>query len=262
MNKTLVIEGKNCIETLLLSPKYKAIKTLYVDEKQRKHYQDLIDNAYEKQIPIRFITNKNENSTSKRSKSKHHNNKKPQAPISLHQGLAALCEIPQQRSLQDLKTKAKSYQHILILDHLQDAFNMGAIIRSAVALGIEALIYPNKRSCPITAGVIQASAGASHLIDHYQVANLAQSIKTLKNLGVWIYGTAIHQSKSLSECRFNKPLALVFGNEAKGLSSQLQNLCDECVTIEQNTKIDSLNVSAAAAIMIYSATHQTTYSSS
>ncbi len=139
----------------------------------------------------------------------------------------------------------------MILDHIQDPHNMGAIIRTAAGLGIHALIYPKDRSCQITDTVSKVSSGGTECIPLLKVTNLAREIDTLKDKGYWIYGADSNQGNTLSQVRFHHPCVLVVGNEGKGLSSLLIKKLDQAVYIPMTGQISSLNVSVATGIILH-----------
>jgi len=145
----------------------------------------------------------------------------------------------------------KKHPVVVAFDHLEDPHNMGAILRTCYALGIQAVVYPKDRQCQISPGVINASAGAAKHIGLIKVTNIVQSLTQLKNKGYWIYGASSKEGVSLEKCSFNTPMVLVMGNEHKGLSRLAINTLDEQVHIPLINDFDSLNVSVAAGIILY-----------
>ena len=139
---------------------------------------------------------------------------------------------------------------ILILDHILDPHNFGAIIRTAVAAGIKTIIIPNDRQVLVNSTVVKTSVGAVFDIDIVLVTNLNNTIKTLKNNGFWIYGTVMN-GEDYTSVDYNGKICLIIGNEEKGISKLVKENCDFLVTIPISPKIDSLNASVAAGILIY-----------
>ena len=139
---------------------------------------------------------------------------------------------------------------ILLLDHTLDPHNFGAIIRTAVAAGFNAIIIPNDRQVLVNSTVVKTSVGAVFDIDIVLVTNLNNTIKTLKDNGFWIYGT-IMNGEDYREVDYNGKVCLVIGNEEKGISKLVKENCDFLVSIPITSKIDSLNASVAAGILIY-----------
>ncbi len=139
---------------------------------------------------------------------------------------------------------------ILILDHILDPHNFGAIIRTAVAAGFNAIIIPNDRQVLVNSTVVKTSVGAVFDIDIVLVTNLNNTIKTLKDNGFWIYGTVMN-GEDYRDVDYNGKICLIIGNEEKGMSKLVKESCDFLITIPISPKIDSLNASVAAGILIY-----------
>lgn len=139
---------------------------------------------------------------------------------------------------------------ILLLDHILDPHNFGAIIRTAVAAGFNAIIIPNDRQVLVNSTVVKTSVGAVFDIDIVLVTNLNNTIKTLKDNGFWIYGTVMN-GEDYRDVDYNGKTCLIIGNEEKGISKLVKENCDFLVTIPISPKIDSLNASVAAGILIY-----------
>lgn len=150
----------------------------------------------------------------------------------------------------EIKDKARSI--VLVLDHIQDINNFGALARSAEAFGIDGIVIPKDRSVSVNGGVYNASVGAVESIPIVQVANVAEALKRLKQNDYWIVGSALNENtKPLQETPTFEKIALVLGSELEGLSGNVQENCDWTVKIPMTGKIDSLNVSAAGAVLMY-----------
>ena len=139
---------------------------------------------------------------------------------------------------------------ILLLDHILDPHNFGAIIRTAVAAGIKTIIIPNDRQVLVNSTVVKTSVGAVFDIDIVLVTNINSTIKTLKDNGFWIYGTVMN-GEDYTSIDYNGKVCLIIGNEEKGISKLVKESCDFLVTIPISPKIDSLNASVAAGILIF-----------
>ena len=166
----------------------------------------------------------------------------------VHQGIIIDMEDYQYTSLN--KIIEKEYDKVLILDHILDSHNFGAIIRTAVAAGFNAIIIPNDRQVLINSTVVKTSVGTVFDIDIVLVTNLNNTIKILKDNGFWIYGTVMN-GEDYREVDYNGKACLIIGNEEKGISKLVKENCDFLVTIPISPKIDSLNASVAAGILIY-----------
>lgn len=139
---------------------------------------------------------------------------------------------------------------VLILDHLEDPHNLGAIIRTCEAAGIEGIILPINRSVSVNETVMKTSVGALYNVKICQVVNLNQTIKKLKDLGFWIIGTDM-DGEDYTSINYPSKCALIIGSEGFGMSRLVKQSCDLVVKIPMNGKINSLNASVAAGIMIY-----------
>jgi 23S rRNA (guanosine2251-2'-O)-methyltransferase len=155
--------------------------------------------------------------------------------------------------LQNIKTGL-----ILILDDINDPGNMGALIRSAVAAEVDGIIVPQRHSAPINETVLKASAGTLLKAKIAQAKNLIHAINHLKENGFWIVGTVMEKEKSLPyyQYDFTANTAVIMGNEHKGIAPLVKKNSDQLVFIPISSKIDSLNVSAAAAVILFEALRQ------
>ncbi|MFN3693675.1 MAG: 23S rRNA (guanosine(2251)-2'-O)-methyltransferase RlmB [Ignavibacterium sp.] len=140
---------------------------------------------------------------------------------------------------------------LLILDSIQDTHNVGAILRTAECSGVDGIIITKHNSAPINETVVKTSAGASELVKICQVNNLANAIDELKKEGYWIVGSYLGNSKPYTEIDYKMPLALIVGNEEKGIRKLTAEKCDYLVHIPMKGKIQSLNVSVATGILLF-----------
>ncbi len=140
---------------------------------------------------------------------------------------------------------------VIILDHLEDPHNLGAIIRTAEAAGITGIIIPKDRSVDINSTVMKTSAGALENMNISKVTNLASTIKDLKDHGFWVVGTTMDGEYDYKDIDYSGKIALVIGNEGNGMSKIVKDSCDYIARIPMKGKINSLNASVAAGIMIY-----------
>ena len=141
---------------------------------------------------------------------------------------------------------------IVILDHLEDPHNLGAIIRTCEAAGITGIILPKDRSVSVNSTVMKTSAGALENVKISMVTNLNQTIKELKDKGFWIVGTDMN-GQDYRTIDYSGKIAIIIGNEGKGMSSIISSNCDFIAEIPMYGKINSLNASVAAGIIIYEA---------
>ena len=169
-----------------------------------------------------------------------------------HQSIAAEIKIDSVNMLDDLKKNIASLGSVLILDHIQDPQNIGAISRTCVFFGISNIILPNNRTASISPGSVKSSAGAIFSINFYQVPNLVNTIKILKENDYWIIGADL-KGEDYQDSKFDKfigdNVVFVIGSESKGLSSLIRSNCDILLRINGNGSTDSLNVNVAAGIL-------------
>ena len=145
---------------------------------------------------------------------------------------------------------------ILVLDHLTDVRNFGAIARTAECAGVDAIIIPSKGSVSVTADAVKTSAGALMNIPVCRVQSLYSGVKYLKDSGLQIMGASEKSTTNYTDADMTTPLALVMGAEDKGISTEILSLTDTTVSLPQYGKIASLNVSVAAGVMIYEVLRQ------
>lgn len=141
---------------------------------------------------------------------------------------------------------------VVILDHLEDPHNFGAIIRTCEAAGINSIIIPKDRSVKVSATVMKTSAGTLENVDISMVSNIVNAIKTLKDNGFWIIGTDM-EGTNYKDIDYKGKIAIVIGNEGKGLSRLTEENCDFIAKIPMKGTVNSLNASVAAALVIYEA---------
>ena len=169
------------------------------------------------------------------------------------QGVIALKQDYKFSALNDIISNAKknSLPLILVLDEIQDPHNVGAILRSAECSGLNGVILTKHQSATITSTVTKVSAGATEHLKICQVNNLSQTIDELKENGFWIVGSSLENAKDYTEVDYKIPIALIVGNEEKGIRKLTANKCDFLVKIPMSGKIQSLNVSVATGILLF-----------
>ncbi len=170
-----------------------------------------------------------------------------------HQGIAAQVAPHDYIELHDLINQAKSVTEpvIVVADGITDPHNLGAIIRTAEAIGAQGLVIPQRRASGITSTVMKVAAGALENFSVARVVNLSRALEELKAAGFWIYGTASTGSEPLHTVKFSGPIVLVIGSEGEGLSMLTQRSCDVLVSIPLLGKTPSLNASVAAGMALY-----------
>ena len=176
-----------------------------------------------------------------------------------HQGVIAVAAVREYASIEDIFQRAEERGEaplIVICDELSDPHNLGAVIRTAECAGAHGVVIPKRRSAGLTAIVAKTSAGAVSHIPVARVPNLTALMKELQKRGVWIFGAEMNGTTSLYEADLKGPAAIVIGSEGSGMSRLVAETCDFTVSIPMKGKINSLNASAAAAILLYEAVRQ------
>ena len=175
------------------------------------------------------------------------------------QGVIALAAVREYASVDDILNAARERGEnplIVVCDELSDPHNLGAVIRTADAAGAHGVIIPKRRSAGLTAVVGKTSAGAVAHVPVARVPNLPALLKELKEEGVWVFGTAADGTTPLYQADLKGPAAIVIGSEGTGMGRLVAENCDFTVSIPMFGKINSLNASAAAAVLLYEAVRQ------
>ncbi|RJP27747.1 MAG: 23S rRNA (guanosine(2251)-2'-O)-methyltransferase RlmB [Actinobacteria bacterium] len=145
---------------------------------------------------------------------------------------------------------------VVLLDSVTDPRNLGSVARTCEAAGVDALLLPRSRAAPVTPAVFHSSSGAVENLSVVTVPNLVSVMKELKKLGMWVIGADVRAEKTCFGADLTGPLALVMGSEGEGLHRLVRENCDILVNVPMFGKVSSLNVSVAAAVIIYEAVRQ------
>ncbi|CAM4484274.1 23S rRNA (guanosine(2251)-2'-O)-methyltransferase RlmB [Paenibacillus tarimensis] len=176
-----------------------------------------------------------------------------------HQGVVAQAAAYRYAELEEILEAAKAKGEepfILLLDEIEDPHNLGSILRTAECTGVHGVVIPKRRSAGLTPTVSKTSAGAVEYVPVARVTNLAQTIDRLKDQGVWIAGTDVTDAQEVYRANFNLPLALVIGNEGKGIGRLIREKCDFLVKLPMHGRLNSLNASVAAGVLMYEVVRQ------
>lgn len=170
-----------------------------------------------------------------------------------HQGVAVMLAAREYSTPEEILAAAAERNEkpfIIICDEIEDPHNLGAIIRTAEAAGVHGIIIPKRRSASLNATVAKSSSGALEYMKVARVTNIAAVINMLKAKGLWIFGADM-DGKDYRNIDFNIPCAIVIGNEGSGIGTLTAKKCDEIVSLPMRGKINSLNASVAAGILMY-----------
>jgi 23S rRNA (guanosine2251-2'-O)-methyltransferase len=174
----------------------------------------------------------------------------------LAQGIIAIIDSYRYAEIEEILAVAQQKNEppfILILDEIEDPHNLGALIRSAECAGIHGIIIPLHNAASVNSTVAKTSAGATAHLPIARVTNIAQTLDELKKAGVWIVGTEMETAKLYYEHDYRGSLAIVIGNEGKGIRRLVREKCDFLVKIPMHGKIESLNASVAGALVMFEA---------
>lgn len=244
MKSTKHIFGYHAVMAVLLqTPKH--VTCVYLqNKKQDEHAQEILQLAQTHKVPVEYL------SRDRLGEMVYHGN---------HQGVVAAVTRSGDYTEDDLELildKITTPPLLLILDGVQDPHNLGACLRTANAAGVHAVIAPKDRACGLTPTVYKVASGAVEATPFIQVTNLARTMRTLKELNVWIYGAAEEGTQSIYQADFKGPVALVFGAEGEGLRRLTRELCDFLVKIPMSGVVPNLNVSVATGVCLFEAVRQ------
>ncbi len=237
------VEGRNSVLELLDSDR--DINKIFI-ERGEKHgsINKIIVKAREKKVVIVEVDRQKLNKM---------------AQTENHQGVIAIvppfnyCEV---KDILDEAYRKNEKPFILILDGIEDPHNLGAIIRTAETAGVHGIIIPKRRACNVNSTVYKVASGAVEHMKIARVNNLNDEIKYLKDNDVWVHGTAVEASKYYYEENLTGAIAIVIGNEGKGMSNLVKENCDVLLKIPMKGKISSLNASVSAGIVMYEVVKQ------
>ena len=177
----------------------------------------------------------------------------------VHQGVVAAVAESREWTEDDLLAQLSSSDKppfLLVLDGVTDPHNLGACMRTADAVGVQAVIVPKDKSASLTPVARKVACGAAETVPFVRVTNLARFLRELKGLGVWLIGTAGEADAGLYQADFKGPVALVMGAEGKGMRRLTREHCDQLINIPMQGHVDSLNVSVATGVCLYEALRQ------
>jgi 23S rRNA (guanosine2251-2'-O)-methyltransferase len=177
----------------------------------------------------------------------------------VHQGIVAQAAAHRYYEVDELLERARESGEapfFLLLDEIEDPHNLGSILRTAECTGVHGVIIPKRRSAALNATVSKTSAGAVEYVPVARVTNLAQTIDKLKEAGVWIAGADVAAEQDVYKTNLDLPLAVVIGNESKGIGRLIREKCDFLLKLPMNGRLNSLNASVAAGVLMYEVVRQ------
>ena len=237
-----MLAGRNAVKEALKGSS-RINRLMVADGSSEGSIRELIAVAKEKGVPVQFLERSKLDSMAKGIR---------------HQGVLAQVSPVEYVELEDILSKAREKQEdpfIILLDELEDPHNLGAILRSADAAGAHGVLIPKRRSCPLSATVAKTSAGAVEHVPVARIGNIVQTIKALKEEGLWVAGADM-DGKNYYEADLTGPLLLVVGSEGQGIGRLVKEQCDFIVRIPMLGAINSLNASVAGSVLMFEVTKQ------
>lgn len=240
IDTSLVTYGRNSVMEFLRAGK---VRQIYLKSgRHDERLQEILEEAKSRAVPIKEVEEEELDSMSGGV---------------VYQGIAALL-FPYE--YQDMNAVIKKWEGkdpiFILLDGVEDVRNLGAIVRTAECAGAACVLLPNHKSSPVTAAAMKTAAGAFAYLPVCRIGNIQQTLKYLKEKGFWVVGTDMDGESLYYEANLKGPLVIVMGAEGKGMSPLTRRMCDFCVRIPMKGKVSSLNVSVAAALLLYEAVKQ------
>jgi 23S rRNA (guanosine2251-2'-O)-methyltransferase len=246
MEEPQIIVGRNPVQEALRDPSTEIEKVMVKQGAGGGFISTIRREAKERGVPVQFVPETRLNRM---------------AGGANHQGIAAITAPVPYLELDDLLLRIASdidevrqkQPILLLLDGIQDPHNFGAILRSAVAAGVDGVVIPRHGMAPLSAVAMKASAGTATRLPIARVGNLADALYPLKERGYWILGADGGGEETIWTCDWNRPVAIVMGGEGRGLHRRVAEGCDHLVSIPMRGNAESLNASVAAGIILFAA---------
>jgi 23S rRNA (guanosine2251-2'-O)-methyltransferase len=245
--KTEILYGFHPVFEALKAGRRKFSEIYIVDEKDSKRFEKISGLVQERNIPLKMLDSQKLQRTT---------------GSDLHQGIGAkVSEYPFAELEDILKNDEQpgNNDFLLLLDNVVDPHNLGALVRTALCVGVRGIIITKDRSASPTPAVSKASAGALEHVMLCRVTNMVGAIKEIKEKGFWVVGMDAGAERSVFSCELGEQLAIVIGGEGKGIRPLVKTNCDFLVSIPQKGSVSSLNASVAGAVVMYEAFRQHNY---
>jgi 23S rRNA (guanosine2251-2'-O)-methyltransferase len=242
MEENQIIYGRNPVEEILQNTPEK-VEKIYIKDTAGGGLSKIIALASENKIPLQRVPGKKLFDLA--------------GPVN-DQGVVAQVSMVTYFELEDwlLQVQLKNNPVVLVMDELEDVANFGAILRTAAAAGIDAVIVPKHRQAPVNATVFKTSAGTAGRIPIIRVTNTNQAILKLKDVGFWVAGLDQDAETSLWQQDLRMPLVAIIGNEGKGIRRKTLDHCDFTLKLPMYNNVESLNASVSAALICYEVVRQ------
>jgi len=239
--------GIHSLSAIIEREPERLIEIFALKGRQDDRVAPLINQAYSMGISVQFMSRKALDDKSKGEQ---------------HQGIMARVKSAKQKDENDLAQLLDNCEQtgkapfLLVLDGVTDPHNLGAVIRTADAAGVDGVIVPKDKSAKLNPTARKVACGAAEVVPLFVVTNLARSLKALRDAGVWVIGTAGEAEQDVFQVKFDGPLALVMGAEGTGMRRLTRENCDQLVKIPMAGSVSSLNVSVATGVILFEAVRQ------
>ena len=242
LEKTPIVFGVLPVLEALRAGARKVEKIFLAEGAHEKRLAEIVELARQKGIVVNRVT--------------RHKLNEMAGPDANHQGVVAVTASASYADADEIIVSVGDDALMLILDGVEDPRNFGAILRTAECAGVDGVLIPERRSVGLTETVAKSSAGATEYVKVAKVANLNRTIEELKEKNIWVVGTSADAELDHTQWDWTRPTALVLGGEGKGLHRLVAENCDVLVKIPMYGKIQSLNVSVAAGVVLFEARRQ------
>ena len=231
-----IIYGIHAVEAALRKQPENVLQVFVQQGRNDNRIKKIIDIAKNSGVSLQSISN---------------DKLKEKCPKARHQGVVAEIRSGRTATVSLDEVLQKESVLLLVLDEVQDPHNIGACLRTADAIGVDAVVVSKNRSPSLTPVIRNVASGAAETVPYIMVSNIARALEKIKDNNVWVIGTSGDASHTIYDCDVNNRLALVMGSEGKGMRRLTREACDELVSIPMQGSVESLNISVATAVCLY-----------
>ena len=231
-----IIYGIHAVEAALRKQPENVLQVFVQQGRNDNRIKKIIDIAKNSGVSLQSISN---------------DKLKEKCPKARHQGVVAEIRSGRTVTVSLDEVLQKESVLLLVLDEVQDPHNIGACLRTADAIGVDAVVVSKNRSPSLTPVIRNVASGAAETVPYIMVSNIARALEKIKDNNVWVIGTSGDASHTIYDCDVNNRLALVMGSEGKGMRRLTREACDELVSIPMQGSVESLNISVATAVCLY-----------
>jgi 23S rRNA (guanosine2251-2'-O)-methyltransferase len=231
-----IIYGIHAVEAVLRNQPENVLQVFVQQGRNDNRIKKILDIAKNSGVSLQSISN---------------DKLKEKCPKARHQGVVAEIRAGRSGTVTLDEVLQKDSVLLLVLDEVQDPHNIGACLRTADAIGVDAVVVSKNRSPALTPVIRNVASGAAETVPYIMVSNIARALQKIKDNNVWVVGTSGDASHTIYDCNVNNRLALVMGSEGKGMRRLTREACDELISIPMQGSVESLNISVATAVCLY-----------